>query len=211
MSKITKLEQGKRNKERVNVYLDEDFAFAMELELVYKMGLTTGMEIDEEEVKKIAHKEGFTKCKEKAIKIIERSYKTEKEMRTRLKEKEFDEEQIDYAIDFLLEYNFINDEKYTKMYVKDKLLSQGKNKIKYALLRKGVNANIIEEALAECDNDEEFERGLVLCEKKYNLLVGKEKDKYKLKDKLFRYLVGRGYDFSITKEIINRVINKEEY
>ncbi|MGL4873511.1 MAG: recombination regulator RecX [Clostridium sp.] len=211
MGKITRIEEGKRNKNRVNIYVDEDFSFAIDVELSYKMGLKKNLEIDEEKIKEAVLKDGFSKCKERAIKIVERSYKTEKELREKLRGYEFLEEQIDYAINFLIEYKFLDDVKYTRMYIKDKLFNQGSNKIKFALERKGINKEVIAEILSEFDKEEEVSRGVYLCEKKYNILKGKETDKYKLKDKLFRYLIGRGYEFSSAKEIINRVINKESY
>ncbi|MGL5648601.1 MAG: recombination regulator RecX [Clostridium sp.] len=211
MGRVTKIEEGKRNKGRVNVYVDEDFAFAIDGELAYKMGLKKNLEIDEEKIKEAVLKDGFSKCKERAIKIVERSYKTEKELRTKLKSYEFLDQQIDYAINFLIEYKFLDDAKYTRMYIKDKLFNQGSNKIKFTLERKGINRELIEEILSEFDKSEEVERGIYLCEKKYNILKGKESDKYKLKDKLFRYLVGRGYEFSSAKEIINKVLSNDEY
>jgi regulatory protein len=37
MGKITKIEIQKRNKERVNLFLDGEYAFSISAELVYKM------------------------------------------------------------------------------------------------------------------------------------------------------------------------------
>ena len=36
MNIITKIEVGKRNKERVNIYIDEEYAFSISAELIYK-------------------------------------------------------------------------------------------------------------------------------------------------------------------------------
>ena len=44
------------------------------------------------------------------------------------------EDTIKRAIEFLKEYNLLNDERYAEMYIKDRLRSQGRNKIKYALI-----------------------------------------------------------------------------
>ena len=41
MAKITKIEIQKRNKERVNLFLDDEYAFSLSTELVYKEGLKT--------------------------------------------------------------------------------------------------------------------------------------------------------------------------
>ena len=39
MNIITKIECGKRNKNRVNIYIDEEYAFSVDMEIVYKEGL----------------------------------------------------------------------------------------------------------------------------------------------------------------------------
>ena len=36
MNIITKIECGKRNKDRVNIYIDEEYAFSVDMEIVYK-------------------------------------------------------------------------------------------------------------------------------------------------------------------------------
>ena len=101
MGKITKIEVQKRNKERVNVYIDNVYAFAAFSELAYKENLRINCEVDEEKLLSIAKKENLAKCKETALKIIERSYKTEKEMQKRLMEKGFDSDSINIVISFL--------------------------------------------------------------------------------------------------------------
>lgn len=210
MGKITKIEVQKRNKERVNVYIDNVYAFAAFSELVYKENLRINCEVDEEKLLSIAKKENLAKCKETALKIIERSYKTEKEMQKRLMEKGFDSDSINIVISFLKEYNFINDNNYTKMYVKDKIASQGKQKIKYSLIRKGISSDIIDNVIEEIRDDDEKEVAFELAKKKYKSLLRSEKDRYKLWNKLCRYLVVRGYDYSISKDVTNQVLDMED-
>ncbi|SFU73658.1 regulatory protein [Clostridium sp. DSM 8431] len=207
MGKITKIESQKRNKDRVNVYIDNNYAFSAYMELVYKESLKVNSEVDEEKLLRIAKKENLSKCKESALRIIERSYKTEKEMIQRLNEKGFDSENIAIVIDFLKEYNFINDTNYAKMYIKDKLSSQGMQKIKYSLLRKGITSDVIEEIMSNMDDNKQMDTALELARKKYNSLLKTEKDKYKLWNKLLRYLVGRGYDYSMAKDVIKEVMD----
>ena len=120
MAVITKIEVQKRNKDRVNVYIDNEYAFSISMELVYKESLKPKMEIDVERLRDIADKEGYLKCKNAALKIIERSYKTEKEVRDKLREKEYTDSQIEKSIEFLKEYNFVNDDSYAKAYINDK-------------------------------------------------------------------------------------------
>ncbi|MGG7176278.1 recombination regulator RecX [Clostridium paraputrificum] len=210
MGKITKIEVQKRNKDRVNVYIDEVYAFAVNAELVYKKGLKTNMEIDEVKLKEVAKEENLSKCKNTALRIIERSYKTEKEITDKLIEKGYDMDSIKPTLEFLKEYNFINDESYTKMYVKDRMRSQGSQKIKYALMRKGVEEEAIASALENIDKEDEMQVAMELARKKYSQLSKREDDKYKLWNKLCRFLIGKGYDYSLAKDVVKKVVNVED-
>lgn len=209
MAKITKIESQKKNKDRANVYINDSYAFAVNAELVYKEGLKVNLEIDEKQLHEIVKKDNFIKCKETSLRIIERSYKTEKEIKEKLREKGYDLEEVLKVLEFLKEYNFINDESYTRMYIKDRLKNQGREKIKYALLRKGIDSNLIEEELSLVDKDEEKITAIELARKKYLSLVKSESDSYKLWNKLCRFLVGKGYNYSIAKEVVQEVIHMD--
>lgn len=210
MGIITKIEAQKRNKERVNIYIDEDYAFSLSAELVYKEGLEPKMQVDNERLSKIAKEESFFKCKDSALRTIERTYKTEKEIRDKLLLKEFDIYSIERTIEFLKEYDLLNDENYVKMYVKDKMKNQGQNKIKYTLIQKGINEELIKEEIDKVNDDSQKEVAYDLAVKKYNLLSKREDDKYKLSQKLYRFLTTRGYDYSIVSEVVKKVVNSEE-
>lgn len=205
MSKITKIEQCKRNKERVNIYIDEEFAFAIYMELVYRFNLKVNEEVNKEKLIEIAKVENLSKCKDSALKTIERSYKTEKEIRDKLLNKEFDEETVEKTINFLKEYTFIDDLKFTKMYVKDRIRTQGRNKIKYALIQKGVNKYLVDEVLEELDRNDEEDRALLICEKKYLSICKREEDDFKIKNKLIRYMLGRGYEYEVARNVVSKI------
>ena len=211
MGKITKIEIQKRNKNRVNIYIDEVYSFAVSTELVYKQGLKTNMEVDEEKLQEVAEAENLDKCKNTALRIIEKSYKTELELKDKLKEKGYDEKAIKYSIDFLKEYKFIDDIKYAEMYIKDRLRNSGVKKIKYSLIRKGVSEDIIDEVLNNVDTENQKNVAIELTEKKYNQLIKRGNDQYKIKNKVFRFLQGKGYEYSLITEVINQVINVDEF
>lgn len=209
MNKITNIEIQKRNEERVNIYIDNEFAFACYKELVYKEGLKKDMEVEIDSLKKIIAEEEFLKCKNSALRIVEKAYKTEKEMVDKLLQKGYEGIIIEKTIAFLKEYNFLNDEKYTLMYAKDRSKIQGKNKIKYSLMKKGIDKETIENTLDSIDNNVEEETAYNLAIKKYRILSKKENDKYKLNQKLIRFLLGKGYDYGLIKDVIKRITNEE--
>ena len=191
MNVITKIEVQKRNKDRSNVYIDNDYAFSLSNELVYKEGLKLNEKIDIERINAIAKEDNYIKCKTTALRIVEKSYKSEKELVDKLILKGYDNESINKTMDVLKEYNFINDENYVKMYVKDKHKQVGKKKTKYDLAKKGISDKIIDEEIYNIDSEYEKNTAYNLAIKKYNTIAKREADRFKLSQKLYRFLLSK--------------------
>lgn len=211
MSKITKIEIQKRNKERVNLFLDGEYAFSISAELVYKEGLKVNSEINEEKIKSIAESENYIKCKESALRMIERNFKTEKEVKDKLKLKGYDDDSIENSVRFLKEYNFVNDRAYTKAFINDKLKTMGSQKIKYSLIQKGIAKEVIEEELSDLNKENEKSVALNIAKKKLSAIKNKENDKYKISGKLYRFLISKGYESNIINDIVKEVMSLEEF
>ena len=210
MAKITKIEIQKRNKERVNLFLDDEYAFSLSTELVYKEALKVNEEVDSKKLGVLAEREGLIRCKDSALRIIERSYKTEKEVRDKLSLKGYEDNAINKSIEFLKEYNFINDIKYTKAFIKDKLNSSGSNKIKYTLIQKGISKELIEEELSNLNEDNEKKVAIDLAKKKFMIIKKRENDNYKISGKLYRYLLSKGYGYDIVNEVVKEVMSFDD-
>lgn len=211
MNLITKIEVQKKNKERVNIYIDEEYAFSVNAELVYKENLKVKTQVNYEQLKRVVEEENYMKCKNSALKIIERSYKTKKEIRDKLIQKGYDEKAIERAIDFLNEYKLQDDSNYTKMYVNDKKKSVGSKKLKYDLLRKGIDEETIANELSQIDDEDEYKGALELCMKKYRVLSKRENDEYKLSQKLYRFLLSKGYSYDLISKVVKEVTTVSEY
>lgn len=211
MNIITKIEIGKRNKERVNIYIDEEYAFSISAELVYKENLKVKDKIDIEALKKLADEDNYLKCKNSALRTIEKTYKSEKELRDKLSLKGYEDHIIKRTINFLREYNLLDDTNYAKMYVKDRAKSQGKKKIKYSLLQKGIDENVIEDELEKLDIDEIRVLVQDMALKKYNILKKRENDDYKLSQKLYRFLMGKGYDYDLIKDVVKSIVKSGDF
>jgi len=210
MAKITKIEIQKRNKERVNLFLDDEYAFSLSTELVYKEALKVNEEVDSKKLGILAEREGLIRCKDSALRIIERSYKTEKEVRDKLSLKGYEDNAINKSIEFLKEYNFINDINYTKAFIKDKLNSTGSNKIKYTLIQKGISKELIEEELSNLNEENEKQVAIDLAKKKFLIIRKRETDNYKISGKLYRYLLSKGYGYDVVNEVIKEVMSFDE-
>ena len=161
-------------------------------------------------MRKLADEDNYIKCKNSALRVIERTYKSEKELRDKLALKGYEDHIIKRTIDFLREYNLLNDTNYAKMYVKDRARNQGKKKIRYTLIQKGIDENIIEEELEKLDKDEIREVVHEMTLKKYKALSKRESDEYKLSQKLYRFLMGKGYDYDLIKDVVKSIVKSED-
>ena len=211
MNIITKIEVGKRNKERVNIYIDEEYAFSISAELIYKENIKVKDKIDVDSLKKLADEDNYIKCKYTALKTIERTYKSEKELAQKLALKGYDDHIINHTINFMKEYNLLNDNNYATMYVKDKSRNIGKKKIKYSLLQKGIDEEIIESELEKINNDEVKAIVYEMALKKYKVFSKRENDNYKLTQKLYRFLMGKGYDYDLIKDVVKSIVKSEDF
>ncbi len=205
---ITKIEVQKRNKNRVNVYVNEDFLFACSAEIIYNYGLKSGEKIDIDKIKTIIEEDNYIKCKNDALHSIERAYKTEKQVVQKLLSKGYEKSTIEKAILFLREYNFLDDSKFADMYVKEKLLSQGRNKIKYSLMQKGLDESLIKEKLQNIDKEKEGDSLERIGMSKYQQLIKREEDTRKIYKKLGDYLMRKGYPWDDVKSFLNRTLKE---
>lgn len=147
----------------------------------------------------------FEEAKAKALRLIEFRTHSEKELTEKLKRAGANEYDIDEILVFCREYGFVDDRKYAIAKAKDlkTLKKYGKRRIKAELYQKGIDSELVEEAVSYLDEDEEdILRPLV--EKK---LKG-DFDRKNI-DKCIRYFIYRGYNFSEIKNCIDNI--KEEY
>ncbi|NLV75851.1 MAG: recombination regulator RecX [Tissierellia bacterium] len=200
--KITKIEQQKNNKERINIYINGEFAFGLMMEIKYKYDLKEGMELDEDYIQKVLKEEELSKAKDQALKFLTYRQRSKKEIINKLKSKGYEEDIIENTLSYLEEYGLVNDVEFAKAFMRDKinLNKFGPTRIKYELYKKGIDDSIIEEVLEE--DDEEYTRALVLAKKK--LPSYKKDDKKAIYRKLGGFLQRKGYSY----DCINRVLKE---
>lgn len=202
---ITKIEMQKKNKDRVNIYMDNEFAFACDAGLVYTHNITRGECIEKENLEGIVNEDNYIKAKNCALHFLESSFKSAKQVVDKLTLKDFDVKTIDRVMLFLKEYDFIDDKRFVELFIKEKVRSSGKNKIKFTLLKKGLPEELIKEGLNTITIEQQSQVALKLGEKKIAVLFKSEKDTRKLYKKTADYLVRNGFDFEIVNEVLNLV------
>ena len=195
--KITKLEVQKNDKNRVNLYVDDEFYSGIPAELVYLEHLKTGLEIDEKDLKKIIFENENSKAMSRVTKYIGSSLKTQKQIRDYLRKKEYSDDTIEFVMSKLAEYNYIDDKKYAQAYVLTYGKKYGKLKLKSQLKVKGVSEEIIECVLEDNKVD-----SIESVASKY---LKNKVMSYEVSQKLFRFLYSRGYEFDEINSYINKL------
>ena len=211
---ITKIEAQKKKENRVNIFINEEFAFGCSSELVYYHNLSKGKEVNVDELKELILEDNYITGKTKALKYLEASLRSEHQVREYLEKREYEESVIDRVVEFLKEYKFIDDTYYAKAYATQNIRSQGKNNIKYKLMQRGIGEEIIVKTLDDIPSEEEYNTALKLAEKRCAVLCKNERDLWKIKTKLNTFLLSKGYGYDTVKSVIDKleiIPLKEQY
>ena len=207
---ITKIEVQKNNKNRVNIYMNNEFAFACDAALVYIHNITKGATIEKQGLQDIINEDNYIKGKNCALHFLERSFKSSKQVVDKLVAKEFDSKTIDRVMEFLKQYEFVDDKRFVDLFIKEKIKTSGKNKIKFTLLKKYLPKELIQEALNEITTEQQLQTALILGEKRMMTIAKSEKDSKKLYKKTADYLVRNGYDFQIVNEVLDKITKNDK-
>jgi len=142
------------DKRRSKVILDDDFTLVLYRGELSRYSIEEGNEISGEVYQEIVKEILCKRARERVLFLLKSSDKTEQELRRKLKEGYYPQEAIDYAIIFLKEHRFINDQDYARRYVEFNSRRKSERQIKFELQRKGLDKDIIGDTLKEQPVDE---------------------------------------------------------
>ena len=201
--KITKIESQKKDKHRYNIFLDGEFTFGIYEESLVRYGLRPDDDLSDEKIKEIREYDEFGYGKKTAYSFLAYKQRSRKEIIDKLKKKKIREEIIERITDLLEKQKYLDDTAYAKNYLEDKLNSKpsGKRLIRMKLHEKGIDNEIIDRTINENYTDEkEIELAARLVEK-YGKKV-KSKDAADKKNKCYRYLISKGFDFETAGKVL---------
>ncbi len=124
------------------------------------------------------------------------------EVEEKLKVVGLNQKEIDQILDHLIEEKFIDDERFLRSYVLGKFRQKGwgKIKIKATLRMKKISSFKIDEALKLIPEEEYLLQLSKYAERKLNQL--NEEDALKTKEKVYRYLLSKGYESNLIMSVI---------
>jgi len=202
---ITHLTAQKKNNERISVFVDDNFLCGLSLDDVVKNSLVVGLDVDEEFLSNLLSLSGENDMYNKALIYILRSPRTENEIRQFLsRKKECSHDMTERIIGRLKTMNYINDEAYARMFASAKHVKTSARAIKQKLKNKGVKAEYVELATSDIGDQGELAEMIATKYMRY-----KDYDEKTLQ-KLFRYLVSKGFEYDTVNEIVRKYKDKPE-
>ena len=125
-----------------------------------------------------------------------------KDVRDKLKTFDIPKEEKTKILDYLLDNRFVNDERFAKSFVRGKVNQSGwgVNKIRFHLIQKGIDKDIIEEALGQTDEEVYRQRLIEILKTKAKTI--KADSDFEKKRKLAAYAMQKGFESALVWEIL---------
>lgn len=193
MATITDITPQVKDKGRCSLYLDGKFYCGLPLEVAVKHRLKVGGHIEPEELDEMQLENERYVALDKSLTFISASMKTEKQISDYLKDKGYTPAVIEFVLEKMREYRFVDDEEYARQYLRSAGKGKGKRLLALELKRKGVDGDAAEAALSEHEGEEEAAKAVFL-----RYMRGREYTKENLY-KAFRYLMSKGFDYDTAK------------
>ncbi len=150
-------------------------------------------------------------AKHYALWLLGRRAYSEKRLRDKLRRKQYSPEEIDAVVKFCLDHKFLNDMEYAKSFIRTRhvLRPRGQRVLRLELIKRGIDDEIIKEALAHDDANQVSELELARCLVESRRFQYAGSDEQTRKRRLFALLARRGFSISIIKEVLNDISTEE--
>ncbi len=202
---ISALEIQKRNKERVNVFLDGEYAFSLNLMDAAK--LRKGQALSETEINALRTEDAVIQAVDSAAHFLGFRPRSTEEVRRNLAGKTFAPEVIEAAITRMEALGYLDDLTFARYWVQNrsefKPLSH--RALRQELRQKGVGSAPIDEVLSDLDETELAYKAALSQTRKLHGLDAKT-----FHTKIANFLQRRGFSYSTARDVIARLHEEKE-
>jgi regulatory protein len=199
---ITAIKAQKRNRQRVNIYLDGEFAFG--LSRFVAGWLQPGRMLSEAEIERLLQEDTYEIAFQKALAFINHRPRSVEETRHRLYEKGFSDQVVSSTLDKLIEKGWLDDVEFSRLWIENRNTFRPRSHrlLTYELRLKGVADDIITQALAQYAGDETalaYQAGIKKAQQCH------QEAKPDFNKKVGGFLSRRGFHYGIVKPTVERL------
>jgi regulatory protein len=200
MAIITRLVQGKKNPNRVNLYLDDTFAFALSIDEVARHNLKKGLELTAAQIDNLRETDESEYVYAKILNFLSFRPRTIKEVRERLKKYEVsDPTKQQLLIDRLKSKGYLDDLAFAKWFIESRNAHRPRSvrMLSQELLSKGVSREDLVVVTREM-GDESIALKQLLTKKLHSPHVLEIAERQKIS----AYLARLGFSWGLVKEVV---------
>ncbi|MBP6017272.1 MAG: RecX family transcriptional regulator [Candidatus Promineofilum sp.] len=186
-----------KNPDRVNVFIDGTFSLGLALSVA--VGLRIGQEISQSELEQLDHRDEIHRARERVLRLLARRPYSSAEISRYLRRHQMSDEIIQNVIDDLTEAKLIDDDAFAAYWVEQRETFRPRSRLalRQELSQKGVEREIVAEALSEVDEIDSARR---VARKQAGRWRGLAEAEWRTK--LTRYLMRQGYPYDIVSEVV---------
>ncbi len=214
--RITKIENQKRKPGRKNIYADGRFLAGVSAETLLRLALRTGDELGPDQIEALKRTEELVSARNAALRFLATRPRSVREVRDKLREKEFSDIKITTVLADLTNSGLLNDEEFTRSYIRNAraLKPSGDLLLKRNLLLLGVARETIETVLqetsAETSQEDDVRRAAQQFLRRAQKRGGQE-PVTKLRTRLAAFLARRGFPWNAIEPAVNRLLCTREH
>ncbi|GGH18078.1 regulatory protein RecX [Paenibacillus segetis] len=200
---ITSVQLLKRPKFRYRIFFGP-YALDVHEDVMIRYRMIQGAIFTKNDLEEIVSADERQRGYADALLYLSRKPRTAHEISLRLAEKGWSPETIKEVIERLASEGFIDDAAYALEWAGQRVKNRGKGKlwVRHELRQKGVSKPLIEEALNEVSEEDEFDSALQLGAKKWRATKGETLDR---KRKTGAFLMRRGYSGGLVSKVISEL------
>lgn len=163
---VTGVEPGRKGLSRV--YIDGEFAFRLDTEVLALNRIMPGRQMDDEELHDLIQQSDARRASEKALYLLEYRSRSKKELRDKVA-RVAGKEAAQAAADRMEELGLVDDERYARAYAEELFDRKkfGAARVRQELYRKGIDREIIDQILAEYEEESQEEKIREILMRKY--------------------------------------------
>ena len=203
---ITGLHYQKRTDERVNVYLDGQYAFA--LPALDAVRLKVGQHLSDAEIALLQAADAAAKAYDKAVRYLSYRPRSTAEVRRALEEAKFAPEAIEETLARLGDQGYLDDAAFAAYWVENRqrFRPKGEQVLRQELRQAGVEKEIIDESLSGLDSNEAAYAAAQSRASRLAVLAAE--DPAAFKRKLSEFLLRRGFTYDVVRDVVARLLRE---
>lgn len=192
--KITAIKSQIKNPNRANIFIDDAFSFSLNISQLADFKLKVGQQLGQEEFDNLRQASDSGKLYQRTLEWALTRPRSIKETRDYLFRKQAkNPEQI---IDQLIAKKYLDDKKFARDWVENRRLARGisRRRLELELRKKGINDQIITQALSQSSRDDAQEIAKIITKKRAKYTNDPQK--------LIQYLIRQGFDYESAKTAV---------